>query len=37
MFTWLSIATSRIQALFSRQKMDDDFDREVDAHLALFA
>jgi macrolide transport system ATP-binding/permease protein len=37
MFTWLSVAASRIQALFSRRHLDDDFDREVEAHLELFA
>jgi predicted permease len=37
MFTWLSVAASRITALFSSRHLDDDFDREVDAHLALFA
>jgi len=36
MFAWLSVAASRIQAVFSRRHLDDDFDREVEAHLELF-
>lgn len=37
MFHWLNVAASRIHALFSRRRLDDDFDREVEAHLALIA
>jgi macrolide transport system ATP-binding/permease protein len=36
MFAWLNIAASRIRALFSRSRLDQDFDQEVEAHLALF-
>src|SRR5882762_10717075 len=37
MFTWMNVAASRIQALFSRRRLDDDFDQEVEAHLEIFA
>jgi putative ABC transport system permease protein len=37
MFSWLNVAASRIQALFSRRRLDDDFDLEVEAHLAHVA
>ncbi len=37
MFSWLNVAASRIHALFSRRRLDDDFDREVEAHLAHVA
>jgi len=36
MFAWLNVAASRIRALFSRGRLDDDFDQEVEAHLDLF-
>src|SRR5260370_18634836 len=36
MFAWLNVTASRIRALFSRSRLDQDFDQEVEAHLALF-
>ena len=33
--TWLAVALSRIRALFLGRRLDDDFDREVSAHLAM--
>src|SRR5260370_35827326 len=36
MFAWLNVAASRIHAFFSRSRLDQDFEQEVEAHLALF-
>jgi hypothetical protein len=33
--TWLAVALSRVEALFARRRLDDDFDEEVAAHIAL--
>jgi putative ABC transport system permease protein len=33
--TWLAVALSRVEALFARRRLDDDFDEEVAAHVAL--
>jgi len=33
--TWLAVALSRTRALFLGRRLDDDFDREVSAHLAM--
>ena len=33
--TWLAVALSRTRALFLARRLDDDFDREVSAHLAM--
>jgi hypothetical protein len=35
MFTWLSIVASRVRALFTARRQDDDFDAEMAAHLDL--
>src|SRR5262249_23202343 len=35
MFAWLSVALSRISALFSGSKLDEDFDDEVRAHIEM--
>src|SRR6185503_7041486 len=33
--TWLAVALSRTRALFAARRLDEDFDREVSAHLAM--
>ena len=35
MLTWLAVAWSRVRGLVLARRLDDDFDREVSAHLAL--
>ena len=35
MLTWLAIAWSRLRGLLFAQRLGDDFDREVEAHLAM--
>jgi putative ABC transport system permease protein len=33
--TWLAVVSSRIRGLFLARRLDEDFDREVSAHLAM--
>lgn len=35
MFTWLAVACSRILGLVRARRLDDEFEQEVDAHLAM--
>jgi predicted permease len=35
MRTWLAVVASRIRGLFLARRLDEDFDREVSAHLAM--
>jgi putative ABC transport system permease protein len=35
MLTWLSVAASRIAALFTQRRRDDEFEAEIAAHLQL--
>jgi putative ABC transport system permease protein len=35
--TWLAVAVSRIRGLLLARRLDDEFDREVSAHIAMLA
>lgn len=35
MLTWLAVLASRLRGLFTARRLDDDFDREVEGHLAM--
>ena len=35
MRTWLAVALSRIHGLLRARQLDDEFDREVAAHVAM--
>jgi len=35
MFDWLRVLASRIRGLLTRQRLDEDFQQELGAHLAL--